>query len=144
MRFFSFLFQVGCKALILTAVLVIAKNKLSYPAPSSPMSSGELFSCSLSQEACGFHVSVIDPCCSSAAWWHAAVQSSANICPSYEEKKVDFLTSPPNLPMPAGLHRAWLRPGDASQHLCVGCIPLKCLAESCQWSPSTGDWPSCS
>lgn len=51
------------------------------------MSSGELFSCCLSQEAREFHVSVIDPCCSSAAWWHAAVQSSANICPSYEEKK---------------------------------------------------------
>lgn len=50
------------------------------------MSSGELFSCSLSQETSGFHVSVIDPCCSSTAWWCAAVQSSANICPPYEKK----------------------------------------------------------
>lgn len=86
MVFSPFLFQVGWKVRILNALLVIAKNKLSYPARTPPVSAEELFSCSLSQETRGFHVSVIDPCCSSAAWWHAAVQSSANTCPSYEKK----------------------------------------------------------
>lgn len=128
---------------MLNAVLVIAKNKLSYPSPSPPMSSGVLFSCSLSQENCGFHVSVIDPCQSSAAWWHAAVLSLVSICPSYE-KKVDFLTFHPKPPKPAGLHLARWRPGDTSQHLCVGCIPLKCLVESWQSSPSSGGWLGCS
>lgn len=52
--FFFFLFQAGCKALTLNAVLVIAKNKLSYPVASPPNSSGELFSRSLSQETRGF------------------------------------------------------------------------------------------
>lgn len=105
------------------------------------MSSGELFSCSLSQETCGFHVSVVYPCYSSTAWWHAAVQSLANICPSDEKKKVDFLTFHSKLLMPGGLHCACQ--GMHSQHLCAGYILLKCLVESCQWSPSSGDWQGC-
>lgn len=101
------------------------------------MSSGELFSCSLSQETRGFHV-----CDRPVQQLHCLVACCSSVLSKYLsliwEKKVDFPAFHSKPPMPAGLHHAWQRPGDACQHQCVDCMLRSAWLNHASGHPAVG------
>lgn len=85
---FFFLFQVLCETFILNAVLVIAKNKLSYPAPFffSKVFQGALFFFFISGDCWVWCFCAIDPCLSFASQRDATVVFSTIFIPVISEK----------------------------------------------------------
>lgn len=132
---FFFLFQVLCETFILNAVLVIAKNKLSYPAPFffSKVFQGALFFFFISGDCWVWCFCAIDPCLSFASQRDATVVFSTIFIPVISEKKTT--TKQNNSPsfhpisVTAGLHSTWQRPGHPPRCLLAVCIPTICLVE---------------
>lgn len=132
---FFFLFQVLCETFILNAVLVIAKNKLSYPAPFffSKVFQGALFLFFISGDWWVWCFCAIDPCLSFAFQRDVTVVFSTIfiLVISGKKKQKTQNNSPTFHPisMTAGLHSTWQRPGHPPLCLLAVCIPTICLVE---------------